>query len=63
LNQCKEEYNDVQFSLDKEMMKFAEEKAKELGIDVDERLIKHLGFLFLQDPLIIFAEVWWIYTC
>jgi len=54
--QCKEEYNDVAFPLDKEMMKLAEDKAKEMGIELDERMKSHLGFLFLQDPLIIYGD-------
>jgi len=54
--QCKEEYNDVAIPLEKEMMKIAEEKAKEMGIELDERMKSHLGFLFLQDPLIIYGD-------
>jgi len=54
--QCKEEYNDVEFPLSQEMMQFAREQAQELEVEIDETLLKHLGFLFLQDPLIIFSD-------
>ena len=52
----KEEYNDAPYSACPEMMKFAEEKAKELGVELDDKLLKHIGFLFHQDPLVIYAD-------
>jgi len=54
--QCKEEYNDVEYPLSQEIMTFAREQAQELAVDLDEPLVKHLGFLFTQDPLIIFSD-------
>ena len=37
-------------------MKFAEEQAKELGVELDDRLLNHLGFLFVRDPMIVFKD-------
>jgi glutamate--cysteine ligase catalytic subunit len=54
--ECKEEYNDIEFPFDEEMMKFAEDKALELNVEIDKSLIRQLGFLFLQDPLIVFGD-------
>jgi len=53
---CKDEYNDLKFPLNEEIMKFAAEQAKSLGVEVDDRLLNHLGFLFLRDPMIIFSD-------
>ena len=54
--QCKEEYNDITLPLEEEIMKFAKDKAKDMDIDLDDALVKHLGFLFLQDPVVAFAD-------
>eukprot|EP00331_Platyophrya_macrostoma_P009164 CAMPEP_0176425816 /NCGR_PEP_ID=MMETSP0127-20121128/11595_1 /TAXON_ID=938130 /ORGANISM="Platyophrya macrostoma, Strain WH" /LENGTH=636 /DNA_ID=CAMNT_0017807011 /DNA_START=33 /DNA_END=1943 /DNA_ORIENTATION=+ len=53
---CKSEYNDVKFPINKDIVKFAEEQAKELGLELDDRLLNHLGFLFLRDPMVIFKD-------
>lgn len=37
-------------------MEFAKSKAKEMELNLDENLIKHLGFLFKRDPLVIFKS-------
>jgi len=37
-------------------MKFAAEQAKGLGLELDDRLLHHLGFLFMRDPMIIFSD-------
>ncbi len=53
---CKDEYNDLKFPLNEEIMKFAAEQAKGLGLELDDRLLNHLGFLFMRDPMIIFSD-------
>lgn len=37
-------------------MEFAKEESKKLGVEVDEQLLKHLGFLFIRDPLVLFER-------
>ena len=37
-------------------MKFAREQAKTLNLEVDDRLIEHLGFMFIRDPMVIFSD-------
>ncbi|RZJ99386.1 MAG: hypothetical protein EOO43_26495, partial [Flavobacterium sp.] len=54
--QCKDEYNDIDCPMDEEYMRFAAEQAERLGADVDGRLLRHLGFLFARDPLVIFPD-------
>lgn len=53
---CKNEYNDLKFPLNEEMMKYAAEQAKALGLELDDRLLHHLGFLAMRDPMIIFSD-------
>ena len=50
---CKPEYNDVKFRVNEEIINFTKEKSKEMGIEVEDRLLNHLGFLFVRDPLIV----------
>lgn len=50
------EYNDYKFPLNQEMMDFARQKAKELGVEIDEKMINHLGFLFSRDALVIYKD-------
>jgi Glutamate-cysteine ligase len=38
------------------MMQFAEEKSKEMNINLDKNLLKHLGFLFKRDALVMFEN-------
>ena len=52
----KPEYNDVKFRTNIEAAKFAKEQAKELGVDIDDKLLNHLGYLFVRDPMIIFND-------
>lgn len=37
-------------------MEFAKEESKKLGVELDEQLLKHLGFLFIRDPLVLFER-------
>ena len=37
-------------------MDFAREKAKEMNVELDERLIRHLGVLFLRDNMVLFRD-------
>jgi Glutamate-cysteine ligase. len=37
-------------------MKFAQEEAQKIGVELDENLLRHLGFLFIRDPLVIFPD-------
>jgi len=54
--QCKEEYNDIVCPIEEETLEFIKEKAKILSVEIDEVLAKHLAFLFIQDPLVIFSN-------
>lgn len=37
-------------------MEFIKLKEKEFDVQIDENLLKHLGFLYLRDPLVIFKN-------
>jgi hypothetical protein len=37
-------------------MKFTREKAKEMKVEVDELLLRHLGFLYKRDAMVIFED-------
>ena len=50
------EYNDLKFPVNTEIMDFARQKSKEMGVPLDERLIYHLGVLFKRDAMIIFKD-------
>jgi len=52
----KKEYNDVKFRVNESIMKYAEEQAKAMGVEIDETLLNHLGFLFVRDPMVIFKD-------
>lgn len=52
----KDEYNNTNFPLNKDIMQFVKEQAKEIGVEVDESLLKHLGFLYMRDAMVIFKE-------
>ena len=54
--ECKDKFNDVHSPINKEILQYAMSKAKELKVDIDEKLLHHIGFLFVQDPLIVFPE-------
>jgi len=38
-------------------MKFADEKSKELGLKIDYNFLRHIGFLFLRDPLLVYKNI------
>lgn len=35
-------------------MDFVKLKEKEFNVEIDDNLLRHLGFLYLRDPLVIF---------
>lgn len=37
-------------------MKFVKEKEKEIGVELDDNLLRHLGFLYLRDAMVIFKN-------
>ena len=37
-------------------MEFARVKAEEMGVQIDENLLQHLGFLFARDALVVFKD-------
>ena len=37
-------------------MQFAKEQAEFMEMEIDENLIKHLGFMFIRDPMVIFPD-------
>ena len=37
-------------------MEFAKEQAEEMELEIDDALIKHLGFMFMRDPMVIFPD-------
>ena len=39
-----------------ESIEFLKEKQKEFNVELDENLLKHLGFLYIRDPLVIFKN-------
>jgi glutamate--cysteine ligase catalytic subunit len=52
----KEVYNDSKFPVNDEAIKFAREEAKREGIELDARILKHIGFLYKREPLIAFKD-------
>ena len=48
--ECKDQYNDVPTPINKEILKYAEAKAKELGVELDEKLLNHIGFPVCSRP-------------
>jgi len=54
--ECKEEYNDIPVQVDKETMEFTRRQAQEMQMELDEKLIRHLGFLFNRDPLVVYSD-------
>ena len=53
---CKKQYNDIKFRVNEDIINFTKEKANEIGVEIDDILLNHLGFLFLRDPLIVFED-------
>eukprot|EP00828_Plagiopyla_frontata_P022890 TRINITY_DN2945_c0_g3_i1.p1 TRINITY_DN2945_c0_g3~~TRINITY_DN2945_c0_g3_i1.p1 ORF type:complete len:368 (-),score=77.09 TRINITY_DN2945_c0_g3_i1:41-1144(-) len=56
LSKFKHEYNDLKFPVNKQMVEFCREKAKDFELDLDENLLQHLGFLFIRDALVIYKN-------
>jgi len=54
--ECKDEYNDLKFPINNTIADYAREEAKKQNVNIDERMINQLGFLFLRDPMSIFAD-------
>ena len=52
----REEYNDVHFPLSETYMEYFKEKQKEFGLNMDEKFIKHIGFLYRRDLLCIYQN-------
>lgn len=50
------EYNDLNFPANEDIMKFTKEKAQEMNIPVDDKLLRHLGILFLRDNMVMFKD-------
>ncbi|CAD8050950.1 unnamed protein product [Paramecium sonneborni] len=51
-----EEYNDLNFPANEEIMQFAKQKAQQMDIPLDQRLLRHLGILFLRDNMVMFKD-------
>lgn len=56
---CKPAYNDVKFPYAKEYMDFAKEQSKVFGVEdmLGENFLKHIGFLFSRDALVIYQKL------
>lgn len=52
----KDEYNDFKHPVNEEVIKIAKKSALKEGVDMDERLLRHLGILFMKDPLFLFKD-------
>lgn len=50
------EYSDLKFPLNESIMEFARQSSKSLGVSLDANLVKHLGFLFVRDPMVMFEK-------
>jgi glutamate--cysteine ligase catalytic subunit len=48
------EYDDIPLPLNQEVMEYARQLAVERGISLDDRMIKHLGFLTMRDFIILY---------
>lgn len=53
---CKQEYNDVDIRVDEEIIEKAQKIAKELGVDIDDRMLKHLGYMFVWYLYVVYPE-------
>jgi len=53
---CKPEYNDLKFRVNEEIIDYAKQKGKEMGLPLDDQLLNHIGWLFVRDPLVIFED-------
>lgn len=49
------EYSDLKFPLNEDIMEYTRQESKKLGVPLDENLVKHLGFLFKRDPMVMFS--------
>ncbi|EGR31102.1 hypothetical protein IMG5_117750 [Ichthyophthirius multifiliis] len=49
-------YNDLNFPLNQQIMDFTKQKAEEMQIQIDQRMLQHIGFLFIRDPLVVFEQ-------
>lgn len=45
------EYNNYKFPLNTEMMNYARDMCKKYELDIDDKYIEHLGYLFMRDAL------------
>lgn len=51
------EYNDLQFPVNKDYMAYASKIAQEkYGMEIDEQLLNHIGFLYMRDLLCIYED-------
>lgn len=39
-----------------ELAKFTKDTAEAMGVEMDDRLVNHIGFLTIRDPMVIFKD-------
>jgi len=52
----KPEYNDVKSALNTEIMAYCKEQAEKAGVEVDDQILQHIGYLFSRDAMVIFGN-------
>lgn len=50
----KAEYNDVKSELNEEIMEYCRVEAEKAGVEVDDQILQHIGYLFSRDAMVIF---------
>jgi len=54
---CKDEYNDVKIRVDEETIAKAKKLAEELGVEIDERMLTHIGYMFVWYVYVTYPEI------
>lgn len=52
----KKKYNDLPFRINKAIKKFMKAESKQMGFEVDEKLLNHFSHLWVRDPMAIFPS-------
>jgi glutamate--cysteine ligase catalytic subunit len=51
-----ESYDNINFNLNILAMRFAQEYSTKIGLELDNNMIKHIGFLFARDSMCVFES-------
>lgn len=52
----KKKYNDLPYTLNKSIKKFMKNEAKNMGVELDKKLLNHYSYLWVRDPLVVFPS-------